>query len=192
MPQRPNPFARQLRSVSTWGPGPVRTVLEVLHHFPSLVSPETPVAEARLVAVRAGVHHLPVVSESGEPLGVVCRCALMAAPNGVKVAECMHAPAITIDTGANLAEASALMLERGVGCLPAVYEGTVVGVLTRAELVEAGALSPGAAPRCSVCGTYDHVGPPDAGGAALCRRCRQGRQTSGTAQNEDDELAFGD
>jgi CBS-domain-containing membrane protein len=184
-----NPFARQQRTTNNWGPSEVRTVLEVVHHFPSLVSPETSAAEARLVAVRAGVHHLPVVSEQGDAVGVVCRCGLMSAPLGATVKECMRSPAIAVRTDTSLEEASAVMLERGVGCLPVIYEDTVVGVVTRADLVEAGALSEGT-PHCSNCGSYDHVGVAEANSPQLCRRCKQGRALPDSL--ETDELAFGD
>jgi CBS domain-containing protein len=196
MSLRPNPFARRLHPSGSWGPDPHRTVLEVAQKSPSLVSPETTAEEARRVATRAGVHHLAVVSEQGEPLGVVCKCALLAAPRGVTVADCMRAPAITINAECSPEEASAVMLERGVGCLPVLYEFTVVGVVTRGELVGAGALSAAVAPRCTVCNGYDHIGPQEKDESVTCRRCRQAVATGQVAKiNPDadpDELAFGD
>jgi signal-transduction protein with cAMP-binding, CBS, and nucleotidyltransferase domain len=192
MTLRNNTFAREFRSSGHWGSTPARSVFELLHGTPPLVSPETLAAEAQRAAIHAGVHHVPVVSELGEPLGVVCRCALSAAPHGVTVSECMRGPAITINTTADLAQAAARVLERGVGCLPVVYDFTVVGVVTRADLVQVGALSAADAPRCSHCGSYDHVGPTKEAGDPLCRRCRQGATSADAVQNENEELPFGD
>jgi CBS domain-containing protein len=192
MTTRNNPFARELRSSERWGQHVPRTVLELVQRAPPLVSPETLATEARRVALHSGVHHLAVVSELGEPLGVVCKCALLAAPVGVTVSECMRGPAITVRSNSSLEEASALMIERGVGTLPVVYDFTVVGMITRADLVARGALSPAAAPRCSNCGSFDHVGPLPEAGAPVCRRCRSGAPALESAENENEELAFGD
>jgi CBS domain-containing protein len=190
MTLRNNTFAREFRSSGHWGSSTPRFIFELVHTTPPLVSPETLASEAQRAAIHAGVHHVPVVSEVGEPIGVVCRCALSAAPQGVTVSECMRVPAVTTRTNTTLPEAAALMLERGVGCLPVVHDFTVVGLITRADLVQVGALSIIDAPRCSNCGSYDHTGGASESDNPLCRRCRQG--SSADAENENDELPFGD
>ncbi len=53
------------------------------------------------------------------------------------VGEAMSAPAITIRPGAPLSEAAARMIEDGVNRLPVVDGDTLVGIVTRSDLVRA-------------------------------------------------------
>ena len=53
------------------------------------------------------------------------------------VGEAMTAPAVTIEPQRPVALAAARMLERGVNRLPVVDEGRLVGIVTRADLIQA-------------------------------------------------------
>jgi CBS domain-containing protein len=52
-------------------------------------------------------------------------------------AESMTSPAITIDADRPLREAAAMMIDRSVNRLPVISDGTLVGIVTRADLVRA-------------------------------------------------------
>lgn len=49
--------------------------------------------------------------------------------------EAMSAPAITVPPGRTIADAARLMIERRISRLPVVHEGSLVGIVTRADLV---------------------------------------------------------
>lgn len=101
------------------------------------VPPDMPIAEADGLARDRGVEHL-VVLRDGELLGIVCRCQLAGGAAGRVVGECMARQAWSLPGRATLADAAAVMRERGVGWLAVVDDGVLLGVVTRGDLVRAG------------------------------------------------------
>lgn len=128
------------------------------------VAPQTPLREvARLLGERR-ISGVPVVDEAGTCLGVVSEADLLPKqlsrgpsrrlplewifgerhdPEEVRrraastAAQAMSAPAVTIGPDRPLRDAAEVMVDRGVNRLPVVSEGTLVGILTRADLVRA-------------------------------------------------------
>jgi CBS domain-containing protein len=125
------------------------------------VTPETPLKEVARVLVEKRVSGLPVVSD-GKVVGVVSEGDLLFKERGpserkgmlgwlldphgtearlkldaTSVAEAMTMPPVTIESRRPLPVAAALMLERGVNRLPVVDAGSLVGIVTRADLVRA-------------------------------------------------------
>jgi len=125
------------------------------------VSPETPLKDvAELLAAR-GISGAPVVDDAGRLLGVVSEADILAKerrpPHQTGLAkllghdespsrkasartagEAMTSPALTIVADRRVDAAAALMLDRGVNRLPVVDgAGTLVGIVTRADLVRA-------------------------------------------------------
>jgi CBS domain-containing protein len=96
------------------------------------------------------IRHLPVLDE-GRVVGVVSqrdlfRSALAAAlgygekgqtmlMRTLRVKEVMHEPAITISPEATAKEATRLMIENKIGCLPVVEGRTLVGILTETDIL---------------------------------------------------------
>jgi CBS domain-containing protein len=96
------------------------------------------------------IRHLPVLDE-GRVVGVVSqrdlfRSALAAALGygekgqtmllrTIRVKEVMHEPAITVSPEATAKEATRLMLEHKIGCLPVVEGRTLVGILTETDIL---------------------------------------------------------
>lgn len=66
--------------------------------------------------------------------------------HAVRVCDAMSAPAITIDEGASLAEAAALMGRHRIKSLPVVQAGRLVGVLSRSDIFRTWARRDRAAP----------------------------------------------
>jgi predicted transcriptional regulator len=166
-------------------------VVEILQTLPAMVSPDTPVSDAAELARQMGLHYLPVVNLLGEAEGVVCRCDLRDASPGDEVGTVMNTPAVTISANADAEHAAAVIRERGLGCLPVLDEFSVVGVVTRSELLRAELLSPADAPTCTNCGTLHHVTVSENPEVALCRSCREGKSER-RPEFDERELGGGD
>jgi CBS domain-containing membrane protein len=96
------------------------------------------------------IRHLPVLDE-GRVVGVVSqrdlfRSALAAALGygekaqkrllrTIRVKEVMSEPAITVSPEAPVKEATRLMLERKIGCLPVVEGHSLVGIVTETDVL---------------------------------------------------------
>lgn len=126
------------------------------------VSPDATLKQVAQVLAGLGVSGLPVV-EDGLVVGVVSEADVLAKERGDAphrsglfglllddgadlrakleartAAEAMTSPAVTISQDRPLAEAAARMLDEEVNRLPVVEEdGTLVGIVTRADLVRA-------------------------------------------------------
>ena len=94
---------------------------------------------AAVLMLRERHSALPVV-DGGRLLGVVSEADLLA-DAGVRrlvpatVGRVMTAPAVTVPVGATVAQARALLVERGLRTLPVVDGDLLVGVLGRSDLV---------------------------------------------------------
>lgn len=104
--------------------GPGRSVLGIVSEADFLVKER---------GARA-VHHRPLAAILGESRDTVRQLAKVAAATA---GEAMSSPAVTVEAGATIAEAAAMMVERSVNRLPVTDAGALVGIVTRADLVRA-------------------------------------------------------
>ena len=126
------------------------------------VTPETPLKEAALILAERRISGLPVCDETSRVVGVVSENDILfkelgpdqrrggplawlldpapsRSPKTIArtTAEAMTSPAVTTRPKAQVSEAARVMVERGVNRLPVVKEGRLVGIVTRADLVNA-------------------------------------------------------
>ena len=126
------------------------------------ITPETTLKTVAEILTDAQISGLPVVNPSGDVLGVVSEADILRKekgpderPRGVaglffaespeireKVAarlagEAMNSPAITIESSQPVQRAAAMMIDQGIGRLPVVDDGRLVGIVTRKDLVRA-------------------------------------------------------
>ena len=124
------------------------------------IGPDETIKEAARLMVTERVSGLPVTDENGHLIGIVTEAdflereldkdggggGLLGAvfgpatrqPDAVTVREVMSANPITIASDATLAEAARIMATNGVKRLPIIEtDGSVVGVLSRADIVAA-------------------------------------------------------
>lgn len=104
------------------------------------VGPDATIHEASRLLLRYGHNGLPVV-EDGAVVGVLSRRDLeRALQHGLgrsQVRGFMGAPPVTAEPDATLESLEALVAEHGVGRLPIVEDGTLVGIVTRSDLLAA-------------------------------------------------------
>jgi CBS domain-containing protein len=138
-------------------------VKELMTESVRTVTPDTPLKEVAAILAEEGISGLPVVDEGGRVLGVVSEADILykeqarrprrsgplswfvdvgafdAALKGAArtAGETMSEPPITIGPERSVAEAARLMIERHVNRLPVVKGETLVGIVTRADLVRA-------------------------------------------------------
>jgi CBS domain-containing protein len=124
------------------------------------VRPAALLREAASVLVEHRVSGVPVVSETGEVVGVLSEADIVMKASGGSAhgglltwlfdpdltgdkvtaqtaGEAMSSPAVTITPGRRVHEAARLMIDEGVNRLPVVEEGALVGIVTRADIVRA-------------------------------------------------------
>lgn len=129
------------------------------------VTPETAVADVAKLLVERRLSAVPVVDGERHVIGIISEGDLMRRPetgtearepwwfrmfaapetlaqhyvksHGLKARDVMTAPVATIDAGAPVAEAVRIMEEKRVKRLPVLREGTLAGIIARADLVRA-------------------------------------------------------
>lgn len=110
---------------------------------PLTVQADTSYQRALQLMDKRRLHHLPVVNDAGQLVGIVTeRDLLLAASHygtaDIEVAEIMHKGAITATPEMTVAQAAALLLEKHIGGLPVVdAQQQVVGVITETDLLRA-------------------------------------------------------
>jgi CBS domain-containing protein len=149
------------------------------------VSPATAGDVAMEVAGEKHVEHL-MVSRGSELVGVLCTCDLWEAAEA-PVASVMSSPPVTIEADVPIDEAARLLHTSGVGCLPVLDQGHVVGVITRGDLARRGLLDL-TDQTCASCGSHHHVRRLAGYASAFCALCLDKTAPSVSY----DELGWGD
>jgi len=119
---------------------------------PITIAPDTTFPEAFQIIQEKGVHHLPVVDKRGKLIGIVTREDLLhASPSSattlsvfevnyllarLQVREVMRVP-ITVPDDMPLEEAARLMIDKGIGCLPVLRDGELIGIITDTDIFKA-------------------------------------------------------
>jgi CBS domain-containing protein len=94
---------------------------------------------ARAIMLAEGFKHLPVV-ETKRVLGVITdRDVRQHAANldETLVESAMTADPVTVSPDTTIEEAASVMIVRRIGCLPVVYNGGLVGIITTTDLLRA-------------------------------------------------------
>jgi CBS domain-containing membrane protein len=127
------------------------TVADVMTQEVKTVGPNDPVAAAKALMDAGSFRHVVVVDEDGGIQGVLSHRDLFFGPlawsigqgktayekllQSSRVKDLMHGDVATIDSGAPLQEAAAVMREQKIGCLPVLSGDRLVGLLTEGDFV---------------------------------------------------------
>jgi len=112
------------------------------------VKPSATLEEARSLMHTNRIHHLPVVGDSDELVGLVTLTNVLAAtdsflrdpdnriqPSGIHVRDIMVTEIATIDERASLRQAALFIEKHQIGCLPIVTDGRLRGIITDTDFV---------------------------------------------------------
>ena len=112
------------------------------------VSPQDSLATVRSLMHENRIHHVPVVNEDENLVGLVTLTDVLAATDSIlrdddsrlhateiKVQDIMVQNLATIDEHASLRQAALFLEKHRIGCLPVVTNGTLRGIVTDTDFV---------------------------------------------------------
>ncbi len=112
------------------------------------VKPTATLAEARELMHDRRIHHLPVIGDAGELVGLLTLTNLLAATDSIlrkpdsriraaeiRVGDVMVTDVATVDESATLRQAALFLEKHRIGCLPVVTEGELKGIITDTDFV---------------------------------------------------------
>ena len=118
-------------------------VEKYMSHTPVTIRGNTVYSKAFNIMQEKDLHHLPVVNEKNEVVGILTRRDLQIAAQHfreapVEVSDVMHTPVVTISPDEPLLEAARQMIDKRIGGLPVLDDnGKMVGILTETDLLRA-------------------------------------------------------
>ncbi|HZS77494.1 MAG TPA: CBS domain-containing protein [Ktedonobacteraceae bacterium] len=103
------------------------------------IRPEASAQEAAQLLSEKRISGLPVLDGSGRIIGMVTEADIISKVNreGLRVADIMSCEIITVSEDTPVGEIAALLTERKIKRVPVVSEGRLVGIVSRADIVNA-------------------------------------------------------
>lgn len=124
------------------------TVEEIMSVSVRTLGPKNSLADAKQLMAKSSIHHIPVINDAGEVIGLVSHRDVLAASessledNGttqnasdVPIEQFMTSGVTTIDGRAGLREAALFLQKHRYGCLPVVTDGQLKGIITDSDFV---------------------------------------------------------
>ena len=112
------------------------------------ILPTGSLADARELMQSHRIHHLPVVNDDGELVGLLTLTDLLGATDSVlrgdadrldakdiRVADVMVTNVATIDEQADLRQTALFLEKYRIGCMPVVVDGQLKGIITDTDFV---------------------------------------------------------
>ncbi len=128
-------------------------VLDIMTANPTIIMLSSTLRDTLQLMESQSIKHLPVISRDGHLVGVIsdrdCRLALNSpqlseydwrrntAADQLLVRDMMSPAPIIVEPHAPAAEAARLMLTHHIGCLPVMRSETLVGIITRSDILVA-------------------------------------------------------
>jgi acetoin utilization protein AcuB len=128
-------------------------VADIMTAKPTTIHRDSNLREALELMEKVGCHHLPVLGTDGHLIGIIsdrdCRTAInspyilreqwqdVELVNQLRVRTLMTPAPIVIPPDASADEAARLMLNNNISCLPVMRDETLVGIITRSDILAA-------------------------------------------------------
>jgi len=126
----------------------VFTVEEIMSVGVQTLGPKNSLADAKLLMTKSGIHHIPIIDDAGEVVGLVTHRDVLSASGSslkddgttqstadVAIEEFMTNGVTTVDSRASLREAALFLQKHQYGCLPVVTDGQLKGIITDSDFV---------------------------------------------------------
>jgi len=128
-------------------------VRELMTPKPIVIAPEMPVPDALSMMRERKIHQLPVIDSKGKLVGIVTEQDLLhASASSVTTLSVWEIPPLlakitvemvmvkavaTVNDDTPVEEAARIMADKGIGCLPVMNGGAMVGLVTKSDLFHA-------------------------------------------------------
>ena len=112
------------------------------------LAPSGTLAEARELMQEHRIHHIPVVAEGSDLIGLVTLTNVLAATDSVlrktdnrihasdiRIEDVMVTEVATVDRNASLRQAALFLEKHRIGCLPVIDDGKLCGIITETDFV---------------------------------------------------------
>ncbi len=103
------------------------------------VGPQVKAQEAAQILSQKRISGLPVVDENSKIIGIVTEADIISKVNreGLRVADIMSHEVITVDEETLVSDIAMLLTERKIKRVPVVQDNKLVGIISRADIVNA-------------------------------------------------------
>ena len=107
-----------------------------------ITTPQASVQEVAQLLYRERISGVPVIDESGQIIGMITEADIIRniERDDLKVAEVMSRQLFMVDEDTPVSEIATLLTERHIKRVPVVQAGRVIGIVSRADIVQAVAL----------------------------------------------------
>ncbi len=112
------------------------------------LSPDATLAQARELMHENKIHHLPVIDDSGDLIGLVSLTNVLAATDSflredktrihareIGIKDVMVTDVATVEREASLRSAALFLEKHRIGCLPVMDDGRICGIITDTDFV---------------------------------------------------------
>jgi predicted transcriptional regulator len=119
------------------------TAREIMHEPVLVAAPEASVRDIAIRLVEEKISGMPVAEVDGTVVGVITEEDIMRAVMEHKhlatltVKEIMSKDLLTVPAGASVAQVMQVLHDEGIGRLPVIVSGKVVGIISRADVIRA-------------------------------------------------------
>ncbi len=124
------------------------TVEEIMSVGVQTLRPKNSLADAKGLMTKNGIHHIPIIDDAGEVVGLVTHRDVLSASESIlkddsatqneteiTIEEFMTNGVTTVDSRASLREAALFLQKHQYGCLPVVTDGQLKGIITDSDFV---------------------------------------------------------
>lgn len=105
-------------------------------------TPQASVQEVAQLLYRERISGVPVIDESSQIIGIITEADIIRNihRDDLKVADVMSRQLITVEEDTLVSEVATLLAERRIKRVPVLHAGRVVGIVSRADIVQAVAM----------------------------------------------------